>query len=70
MEINYTDKGGKVQKPKVELTNEEINNVINSNDLIKTMKDAVEHLKQDFNDNLNLRLTPSKYKIRDGFKIS
>ncbi|CAF0760326.1 unnamed protein product [Brachionus calyciflorus] len=64
-------KGKQIQKPKVQLTKEEIDDVINSGELIKIMKDAVEHFRQDLNDNLNLRLTPSTFeqinvKTQDG----
>ena len=30
---------------------------------MKSMKDAIEHLKQDYNNNLNLRVSPSIYFI-------
>ena len=65
------DKAKQVQKPKVELTLDEINDVIDSEDLIRIMKGALEHLKIDFNENLNLRLKPSTYeqinvKTQDG----
>ena len=51
--------GAKTTKPKVDLRKEEIETVINYNELLKSMKDAIEHLKQDYNNNLNLRATPS-----------
>jgi hypothetical protein len=50
-------------KPKVQLRKEEIDSVINYSELLKGMSDAIEHLKKDYNDNLNLRVSPSKHKI-------
>jgi hypothetical protein len=52
-------KGNKIQKPKVELRKEEIDEVINYDQLINGFKEASERLKVDLNDNFNLRLTPS-----------
>lgn len=65
------EKGKQQQKPKVELTSDEINDVIDSEDLIRSMKGALEHLKNDLNENLNLRLKPSTFeqinvKTQDG----
>ncbi|RNA18827.1 ribosome-recycling mitochondrial, partial [Brachionus plicatilis] len=56
------EKGKQIQKPKVDLTIDEIDGVIDPNDLTRIMKGALEHLKNDFNDNLNLRLTPSTFE--------
>jgi ribosome recycling factor len=36
--------------------------VINYNELLKNMKDAVEYLKQDYTNNLNLRVAPSSFE--------
>lgn len=59
----YVNKGGKgssSNKPKVELSKEEIDSVINYGQLLKDMKHAIEHLRNDYNENLNLRVSPSK----------
>jgi hypothetical protein len=47
------------KKPKVELTKEEIDEVINYGELLREMKHAVEHLRKDYNENLVLRVLPS-----------
>jgi ribosome recycling factor len=60
------DKGvnsaSKVQRPKVELRKEEINQIFDYEDYIKTLGQSLERLKQDYNDNLQLRATPSTFE--------
>lgn len=54
-------KGGnsKVNKPKVEVRKEEIDQFVNSDEIIKGMTDAVNYLKKEYLENLNVRLLPS-----------
>ena len=63
MQFKLDKKGGKASanKPKVELTKEEIGSVIDYGDLLKNMKHAIEHLKKEYNENLNLRILPSEF---------
>ena len=56
--ISY--QAAKLTKPKVGLTEDEIDSVINYNELMKSMKDALEHLKKEYNENVMLRLLPSE----------
>lgn len=61
--LKIDKKGGKgsVNKPKIELTKEEIDSVIDYGDLIKNMTHAIDHLKKEYNENLNLRIMPSEF---------
>jgi hypothetical protein len=54
-------KGGnnKVSKPKVEVRKEEIDQFVNSDEIIRGMTDAVNYLKKEYLENLNIRLLPS-----------
>jgi len=60
--VSNKKKGGKSgsHKPKVELTKEELDSCINYNELMRDMKHAIEHLKNDYNENIQLRVSPSK----------
>jgi len=57
-------KGGnsKVNKPKVEVRKEEIDQFVNSDEIIKGMADAVNYLKKEYLENLNVRLLPSNLR--------
>ena len=52
-------KGSSSKKPKVELSKEEMDEVINYGELIKDMNHAIEYLRNDYNENLTLRVSPS-----------
>lgn len=51
-------KGGNIAKPKVELNEDELNQVVDFNQLKHEMRQAVDYLKKEYNESLNLRLTP------------
>jgi ribosome recycling factor len=53
---------GKIQKPKVQLKQEEIDTIINYGEYLKGMKDSIEKLKKDYNETIKLQILPSTFE--------
>ena len=59
-----TDKkgGNKTAKPKVELREDEINQIINYKQFLEGMNEAIDRLRKDLNESIKLQIPPSAYE--------